>query len=632
MYGDTYSVIVTVGYGPGDSPESEVNESQRYTWHHPTQSKSERTWQNVHGALIKDTLNCIYVIGAGNRPEKLIRDPEGRRTKEGYPIYLARVPDTNRPCSVTEAFVSGRRLKLGQGPGSVQDKRSPCDSVLTETLVACVMRGDSIKMENSRVPCFTVCPWHKLAVGDVVLYVDRDLYMDDVGRWSDMDEAGEVLRAFKVDDVASVDLDAGLLAVSVRLKPTTDARSDRVDKAAAVVVVMRTLYKDGKYSMNHFFYGIRLLSMDLSLKVLQEQALCEANARASINTSYVEVLRMWLKENTVLSSKPIQCCEYYKCKPCKAAFHRYLLNLQAESGCIKAMFRGSLICKHVPGPDLALADPELELRHTRDKTLMNVLGKLLAHCIADYCLPGRMLSRPLQSGGFEDCRTHLRLYVASVRAQVKKASAAFNEIMNNCPEHMIPASEIEYLHAKREKVTCLSRDKLEACRKVIKQDMFLNPGHVYETLCALLRENLEQTMLEGTVSVSRRSQEALRLSIPCVIGENAGLCVAFDDVVRYLDSVPCIMPYSCANTALIQKWIASFKFKKWLEPMQAQLGKRKHSLSDPRDMSYHCIRCKNFYKDLFANNVSGDTLIQRVYYHAQIHRTGRCVSETRWLS
>ncbi|KAK5614894.1 hypothetical protein CRENBAI_010180 [Crenichthys baileyi] len=51
--------------------------------------------------------------------------------------------------------------------------------------------------------------------------------------------------------------------------------------------------------------------------------------------------------------------------------------------------------------------------------------------------------------------------------------------------------------------------------------MVLNPGHVYKTLCALLREKLKQAMSEGNVSVSRRSQEALRLSILHVIGENA---------------------------------------------------------------------------------------------------------------
>ncbi|MEQ2209820.1 hypothetical protein XENOCAPTIV_004469 [Xenoophorus captivus] len=57
-------------------------------------------------------------------------------------------------------------------------------------------------MENDRVPCFTVCPWHGLAVGHVVLF--------------HVVEADE-LRAFKMEDITSVELDAGLSVVSVRL-------------------------------------------------------------------------------------------------------------------------------------------------------------------------------------------------------------------------------------------------------------------------------------------------------------------------------------------------------------------------------------------------------------------------------
>ncbi|KAK5600758.1 hypothetical protein CRENBAI_010611 [Crenichthys baileyi] len=76
-------------------------------------------------------------------------------------------------------------------------------------------------MENDHVPCFTVCPWHGLAVGDVVVYVQRNLHVDDVNLWSDMDKGGE-LRAFKMEDVASVELDAGLSVVFVRLLDPQD--------------------------------------------------------------------------------------------------------------------------------------------------------------------------------------------------------------------------------------------------------------------------------------------------------------------------------------------------------------------------------------------------------------------------
>ncbi|MED6274708.1 hypothetical protein CHARACLAT_019170, partial [Characodon lateralis] len=61
---------------------------------------------------VKDKLDHMYVIGRGNRHQKFVRDPEGRQTKEGYPVYFARVPGSNGPCAVTEAFVSGRRVKL----------------------------------------------------------------------------------------------------------------------------------------------------------------------------------------------------------------------------------------------------------------------------------------------------------------------------------------------------------------------------------------------------------------------------------------------------------------------------------------------------------------------------------------
>ncbi|MEQ2169235.1 hypothetical protein GOODEAATRI_023042 [Goodea atripinnis] len=118
-------------------------------------------------------------------------------------------------------------------------------------------------MENDRIPCFTVCPWHGLAVGDVVLYVKRDVHVD-VGRWSDKDEAGELLCELKVEDVPSVELNAGLSVVSMRPETTTDARSDWVDKAAAeVVVVVRTLYKDGKYCMNYLFSRTQAIVTDL---------------------------------------------------------------------------------------------------------------------------------------------------------------------------------------------------------------------------------------------------------------------------------------------------------------------------------------------------------------------------------
>ncbi|KAK2810140.1 hypothetical protein Q5P01_000429 [Channa striata] len=60
-------------------------------------------------------------------------------------------------------------------------------------------------------------------------------------------------------------------------------------------------------------------------------------SKASVKTTYVEIVRTWLQKITGLSTKPVECHEFYKCNPCEAAFYRYPLNLKLR-GCTTAMF------------------------------------------------------------------------------------------------------------------------------------------------------------------------------------------------------------------------------------------------------------------------------------------------------
>lgn len=100
----------------------------------------------------------------------------------------------------------------------------------------------------------------------------------------------------------------------------------------------------------------------------------------------------------------------------------------------------------------------------------------------------------------------------------------------------------------------------------------------------------------------------------------------------YPESVLCIMRYSCSDSNLIRKWIETFKNKKWLKPMQYKLGKRKHTDAGRNEVMYHCTGCRNFYRDLFSNNVPEHKLIQCVYGQDKRRKIGQCVNERRWLS
>lgn len=154
----------------------------------------------VHRTLVEDTLKRMYVIESGNVPVRAIRDPKGTFTEDGYPVYAFRTPGAETLSDVTRPFVKDRRVKLEyensssvychvakksyvslthsldqkgdlsslsvkiRGLSAVKSMRSPCDSAVTETFIACVMRGDCVKLEPHRVSCFSTCPWHRLAV------------------------------------------------------------------------------------------------------------------------------------------------------------------------------------------------------------------------------------------------------------------------------------------------------------------------------------------------------------------------------------------------------------------------------------------------------------------------------------
>lgn len=805
VYGDTDSVMVSVGYGPEDLPESCVPEVSRGEMSAQESEnkllesfackarvalgdKFKRAGERVpafleyvHTALVEDTLKRMYVIGRGNTHQKLTRDPRGTFTKEGYPVYMARVPGSEEVVDVTTPFVKDRRVKLEyenscsvychvakktyvalthnlddkgdlssvtvkvRGLSAFKSMRSPCDSAVTDTFIACVMRGDCIKLEMDQVACFHTSPWHQLKTGDVILYLEEEPVLNDLGRWLELNKARSLLTAYRVEDVMTLQLDSGFSAVSTTLVPSQGYDSSSVD-----TVTVRTLYKDSKYCMNHMFSHKQAILRDLLVckaseliaskmgagffpwsslikssknKHFSQQTLDRLKAgNSSVKTTYVEIVKTWLQQITGLSVKPVECIEYHKCNPCEAAFYRYPLNLQANTGCITAMFGGSLICEFehskkvsareesecdresdcntdndshetrdildpssvlIPHPyqpfNKCFANSRVLIAHQADSTLVNRSGKLMAHCIIDYCLPRYMYSSALGTHSLDDCKEHLLASIVSVRDRLKRATVTFNTIMNNCPEHMIPACgtrEMEQLKIKRETVARLPGEKLDTCLKVITEDMSLKPQDVYRNLSASLGKRLTEAMAEGIVSLDHDSlatpcrDASTSLSVPSIILTDAGiasstgklsimrseLCertlldlagvlyqtvlmlqihtpTAFSSTAAmYPESSLCIMPYSCADINLMQTWIEVFKDKKWLKPTRAKLGKRTRPASDCREITYHCTGCKNFYRDLFSNNVPAHRLIQCVYGQDKKRKIGQCVNERRWLS
>ncbi|KAK2812508.1 hypothetical protein Q5P01_000008 [Channa striata] len=524
LYGDTDSVMVSVGYGPEDPPERGLRCAERVRGGRdlPSAEDSEKE-------LLED------FPPPPERP-----DPEGGFTEEGYPVYVVRTPGSETLSDVTRPFVKDRRVKLEyensssaychvakksyvslthglddkgdlsslsvkiRGLSAVKSMRSPCDSAVTETFISCVMRGDCVKLEPRAVSCFSTCPWHRLAAGDVILYPERELTVDVRGRWLQLDQAASILAPHRVQRVVELQLDKGFSAVSVTLaRPCGREASETEGSRPEDLTVVRSLYKDRVYCLNHMLSSEQAVLRDLlacraseliaskmgagffpwsSLiksaknKHFDQQTLERLKvSKASVKTTYVEIVRTWLQKITGLSTKPVECHEFYKCNPCEAAFYRYPLNLQATAGCTTAMFGGSLACEPkrvraaergaeggpraqegveslettrdsaelIPHPyqpfSKCFSNSRVLLAHRADRELINRSGKLVAHCIVDYCLPRHMYGSPVGSAeSLAECKRHLLVAFASIRGRLKRATAAFNSIMNNCPEHMIP--------------------------------------------------------------------------------------------------------------------------------------------------------------------------------------------------
>lgn len=248
----------------------------------------------VHTALVEDTLGRMYVIGRGNTHRKVVRDPKGTFTKEGYPIFVAGVPGSEEVADITGPFVKDRRVKLEyenscsvychvaketyvapshnlddkgalssiyvkvRGLSAFKSMRSPCDSAVTDTFISCVMRGDCVKLETDMVSCFSTSPWHQLKAGDVILYLEREPILDDDGQWLDLHRASSFLTSYRVDDVITLKLDSGFSAVS-----TTLVHVQGYGSASSDTITVRTLYKDWKYCMNHMFSRKEAILRDL---------------------------------------------------------------------------------------------------------------------------------------------------------------------------------------------------------------------------------------------------------------------------------------------------------------------------------------------------------------------------------
>lgn len=513
----------------------------------------------------------------------------------------------------------------------MKSMRSSCDFAVTETFIACVMRGDCVKLKPGGPACFTTCPWHRLVAGDVILYPESEVALDGRGRWLQFEHASALLEAHRVQQVVRQELDKGFLAASIVLARLGGGGGGREEASAPEGLTVRTLYKDQTYCMNHMFSSEHGVLRDLLTcrasefiaskmgagfflwsaliksaknKHFSQQTLERFKvSNASVKTTYVEIVRTWLQKITGLSVKPVQCNEFYKCNPCEAAFYRYPLNLQATSGCTTSMFGGSLTClgakttargtaDNCAAPDaddrgvsaelipqlyqplnMCFSNARVLMAHKADRELINRSGKLVAHCIVDYYLPRYMHSSGTNATkSLEDCKRHLLVSFAASRERLCRATAAFNAIMNNCLEHMVPAcrpGELQGLIARRQTVPRLSGEKLDLCRKVVEGDMSLAPAEVYRSLSGELGQALAD---------------------------------------------------------LMRTWIETFKRMRWLKSARAETGRkrtaRQSALGTVREVTYHCAGCKNFYRDLCANKVYGSDNKRRL---------GRCVNEAWWL-
>ncbi|KAK2847552.1 hypothetical protein Q5P01_010551 [Channa striata] len=137
---------------------------------------------------------------------------------------------------------------------------SPCDSAVRETFISCLMRGDYVKLEPHTVSC----PCHQLAAGDVILYPERELSVDVRSRWLQLDKAASILTGHRVQRVVELQLDKGFSAVSVMLaRPCGRKSSETEGSRTEDLTVVKSLYKDRVYCMNHMLSSEKAILRDL---------------------------------------------------------------------------------------------------------------------------------------------------------------------------------------------------------------------------------------------------------------------------------------------------------------------------------------------------------------------------------
>lgn len=130
-----------------------------------------------------------------------------------------------------------------------------------------------------------------------------------------------------------------------------------------------------------------------------------------------------------------------------------------------------------PG-NLCYANSRVLTAHRADRSLVNRSGKLLAHCIIDFCMPRYMYSSNIETYSIQECAHWLLIAINAIRERLKRATTTFNSVMNTCPEHMIPTCEtreMDLITANRKTVSRLTGEKLETCSRVIVSDMNLQP-------------------------------------------------------------------------------------------------------------------------------------------------------------
>ena len=790
VYGDTDSVMVSVGYGPEADTERDVSDCSRHRKpdecdlnardlrdfagraRRAIEDKFTRSNEQipdflayVKRALVADALDRMYMITKDNAVSPLIkasevhecpRDDDDDDGGVGYPLYHADVPDRGL-VEVTSAFVKNRRVNLEyenscsvychvakktyvalshatdgnritsievkvRGLAAVKSVRSPCSSAVTDAFIACVMRGDCVKLETDKISCFTTCPWHRLVPGDKVLYPKNNIRFDDSGRWVDVDTADAALAVHSVHAIEIVPLDAGFSVTGVMLCATEGDRP---------VALVKMLYKDELYCMNHMIsrsqpilrdllacktsemiaskMGLGLFPWSTLIKSAKHHRFQEetrtrlkAGNGGSTRTTYVEIVKSQLDKITGLLVNPVECCEFHKCNPCEAALYKYPLDLKATDGCLKAMFGGHrLLCEissfrepeSVTGPltshpyqplSMCYANSRVLTAHRVDSELVNRSGKLIAHCVIDYCLPRHMYSSTLGDCSVRRCKVHLQAKVASVRGRLSRATRTFNSIMNNCPEHIIPnvygTVERQQLKRSRQSTARMPHEKRALCKRVLIEDMGLGPEAVYVNLCAQLRELLrecgdtvttvgaEDTDAEDTDA--DRHHGRIQITLPVTLAKDLGVldgtgritvtanesrerivvnlagtlyqtlltmqildATSFDFVGVASSKTLTVMPLYCTDRDLLLAWLGAMKQKQWFWTETATGVERPRGGINHHNVVYHCTGCYEFYKKLHKLRVRHENIFRAVYdKEGQRKREfGRCILERVWI-